>query len=61
MAAQPLVKEIQAKYKDKPEKLQKEMMKLYKDHGFNPLGGCLADAAAVAGADRALLRVPEYD
>lgn len=41
MAAQPLVKEIQAKYKDNPEKLQKEMMKLYKDHGFNPLGGCL--------------------
>lgn len=41
MAVQPLVQEIQAKYKDNPEKLQKEMMKLYKDHGFNPLGGCL--------------------
>jgi len=41
MAAQPLMKEIQAKYKDNPERLQKEMMKLYKEHGFNPLAGCL--------------------
>ena len=41
MAVQPLIQEIQAKYKDQPEKLQKEMMKLYKEHGFNPLGGCL--------------------
>jgi len=41
MQVQPLVKEIQSKYKDQPEKLQKEMMRLYKEHGFNPLGGCL--------------------
>jgi YidC/Oxa1 family membrane protein insertase len=41
MAVQPLMQEVQAKYKDQPEKLQKEMMKLYKEHGFNPLGGCL--------------------
>lgn len=41
MAVQPLVKEIQTKYKDNPERLQKEMMKLYRDHGFNPLAGCL--------------------
>jgi YidC/Oxa1 family membrane protein insertase len=41
MAAQPLVQEIQAKYKDNPEKMQKEMMKLYKEHGFNPVAGCL--------------------
>lgn len=41
MAVQPLVKEIQTKYKDNPEKLQKEMMRLYKDYGFNPLAGCL--------------------
>jgi YidC/Oxa1 family membrane protein insertase len=40
MAVQPLVKEIQTKYKDQPEKLQKEMVKLYKEHGFNPLAGC---------------------
>jgi YidC/Oxa1 family membrane protein insertase len=41
MAVQPLLQEIQTKYKDNPEKLQKEMMKLYKEHGFNPLAGCL--------------------
>jgi YidC/Oxa1 family membrane protein insertase len=41
MSVQPLLQEVQAKYKDQPEKLQKEMMKLYKDHGFNPLAGCL--------------------
>jgi YidC/Oxa1 family membrane protein insertase len=41
MAVQPLVQEIQSKYKDNPERLQKEMMKLYKEHGFNPLAGCL--------------------
>jgi YidC/Oxa1 family membrane protein insertase len=41
MAVQPLMQEVQAKYKDNPEKLQKEMMKLYKEHGFNPLAGCL--------------------
>jgi YidC/Oxa1 family membrane protein insertase len=41
MAVQPLLTEIQKKYKDQPEKLQKEMMKLYKEHGFNPLAGCL--------------------
>ena len=41
MAVQPLLKEIQTKYKDNPEKLQKEMMKLYKEHGFNPFAGCL--------------------
>ncbi|MFC1791758.1 membrane protein insertase YidC, partial [Gemmatimonadota bacterium] len=39
MAVQPLLQEIQTKYKDTPEKLQKEMMKLYKEHGFNPLAG----------------------
>ena len=41
MAVQPLVQEIQTKHKDNPEKLQKEMMRLYKEHGFNPLAGCL--------------------
>ena len=41
MAVQPLLQEIQKQYKDQPEKLQKEMMKLYKEHGFNPLAGCI--------------------
>lgn len=41
MQFQPVMQEIQAKYKDNPEKLQKEMLRLYKEEGFNPLGGCL--------------------
>jgi YidC/Oxa1 family membrane protein insertase len=41
MAVQPLLQEIQTKYKDQPEKMQKELMRLYKEHGFNPLAGCL--------------------
>jgi YidC/Oxa1 family membrane protein insertase len=40
LAVQPLLKEIQTKYKDQPEKMQKELMRLYKEHGFNPIGGC---------------------
>ena len=38
---QPLVQEIQTKHKNDPEKLQKEMMRVYKEHNVNPLGGCL--------------------
>jgi YidC/Oxa1 family membrane protein insertase len=41
MAVQPLLQDAQKRYKDDPEKLQKELMKLYKEHGFNPLAGCL--------------------
>ncbi len=38
---QPKIKELQEKYKDDKEKLNKEMMKIYKEGGVNPLGGCL--------------------
>jgi YidC/Oxa1 family membrane protein insertase len=38
---QPKMKELQAKYKDNPEKLQEEMSKFYKENKVNPLGGCL--------------------
>ncbi len=38
---QPKMKSIQERYKTDPQKMQAEMMKLYKDHKFNPLGGCL--------------------
>lgn len=41
MEVQPKLKLIQEKYKDNPEKLQKEMVKLYKEDGFNPFAGCL--------------------
>ncbi|HYS20099.1 MAG TPA: YidC/Oxa1 family insertase periplasmic-domain containing protein, partial [Gemmatimonadales bacterium] len=40
-AVQPLLKETQDRYKNEPEKLQKEMMRIYKEHKVNPLGGCL--------------------
>jgi YidC/Oxa1 family membrane protein insertase len=38
---QPEVKKLQAKHKGDRQKLNEEMMKLYKEHGVNPLGGCL--------------------
>ena len=41
MEVQPKLKEIQAKYKNDPERLQKEMLRLYREEGFNPMGGCL--------------------
>jgi YidC/Oxa1 family membrane protein insertase len=41
MAVQPLVQEIQRQHKDNPERFQKEMKRLYTEHGFNPLAGCV--------------------
>ncbi|QIG79585.1 membrane protein insertase YidC [Stakelama tenebrarum] len=38
---QPKMKALQERYKDNKEKLQQEMMKLYKDEKVNPLAGCL--------------------
>lgn len=38
---QPHIQELQKKYKDKPEELNKRMMQIYSEHGVNPLGGCL--------------------
>jgi YidC/Oxa1 family membrane protein insertase len=38
---QPKMKEIQEKYKNKPEKQQEEIMKLYKDAKINPMAVCL--------------------
>lgn len=38
---QPKVKELQKKFKGNKEKIQQETMKLYKEAGVNPLGGCL--------------------
>ena len=40
-ALAPKLKEIQAKYKETPEKLQTETFALYKEYGVNPFGGCL--------------------
>lgn len=41
MQVQPLMKELKEKYGDDPQKMQTETMKLYKEHGVNPLAGCL--------------------
>lgn len=38
---QPMIKEIQEKYKNKPEKQNQEIMKLYQEAKVNPLAGCL--------------------
>jgi len=37
----PELKKLQAKYKDKPDVLQRETMKMYKENNVNPMGGCL--------------------
>lgn len=37
----PKMKEVQAQYKDDPQRAQLEVMKMYKDYGVNPIGGCL--------------------
>lgn len=39
-AIQPEMQALQAKYKEQPEKLQAEMLKLYREHKVNPLSGC---------------------
>ena len=38
---QPKVAALQAKYKDDRERLNRELIKLYRDHKVNPVGGCL--------------------
>ena len=38
---QPEISELQKKYKNDPEKLNKKTMELYQKHQINPLGGCL--------------------
>ncbi|MFH0762970.1 MAG: membrane protein insertase YidC [Candidatus Omnitrophota bacterium] len=38
---QPHIEELRKTYKDNPQKLNKEIMELYKQHKVNPFGGCL--------------------
>ena len=40
-AVQPKIEELRKIYKDNPQKLNKEIMELYREHKVNPLGGCL--------------------
>jgi YidC/Oxa1 family membrane protein insertase len=37
----PHMERLRAKHKDDHQTLQREMMKLYKEHNVNPFGGCL--------------------
>ncbi len=38
---QPKITEMKEKLKDDPQKMNKEMMKMYSTYGVNPAGGCL--------------------
>jgi YidC/Oxa1 family membrane protein insertase len=37
----PKMQELREKYKDDPTRMNQEVMKLYKEYGINPVGGCL--------------------
>ncbi|MBV8074176.1 MAG: membrane protein insertase YidC [Candidatus Eremiobacteraeota bacterium] len=37
----PQIKKLQAQYKGDPQKMNQEVMALYKEHGVNPMAGCL--------------------
>ena len=38
---QPKLEYLQKKYKNNPEKMNEEVMKLYKEYNINPMSGCL--------------------
>lgn len=38
---QPQIEQLRKLYKDNPQKLNKEILELYRQHKVNPLGGCL--------------------
>jgi YidC/Oxa1 family membrane protein insertase len=40
-ALQPMMNEIREKYKEDPQKMNQQVMRLYKEYGVNPAGGCL--------------------
>ncbi|MEK6755364.1 MAG: membrane protein insertase YidC [Bacteroidota bacterium] len=40
-ALQPMMNEIREKYKDDPQKMNQQVLNLYKEYGVNPAGGCL--------------------
>ena len=40
-AVNPKVMEMRERYKDKPQQMQQEMMRIYREEKVNPLGGCL--------------------
>jgi YidC/Oxa1 family membrane protein insertase len=40
-AISPHIKEIRERYKDDPQRMQREQMRLFQEHGVNPLASCL--------------------
>jgi YidC/Oxa1 family membrane protein insertase len=40
-AINPKVMELRERYKDKPQQMQQEMMRIYREEKVNPIGGCL--------------------
>ena len=40
-ALQPMMNEIREKHKGDPQKMNQQVMRLYKEYGVNPAGGCL--------------------
>src|SRR4029079_11230587 len=43
----PKMQELKEKYKDDPTRMNQEVMKLYKQYGINPVGGCLPMAIQI--------------
>ena len=43
----PKMQELREKYKDDPTRMNQEVMKLYKQYGINPVGGCLPMAIQI--------------
>ncbi len=46
-ALSPKMQELREKYKDDPTRMNQEVMKLYKEYGINPVGGCLPMAIQI--------------
>jgi YidC/Oxa1 family membrane protein insertase len=40
-SVQPEINRLRERYKNDPQRMQQELMRLYKERGVNPLGGCL--------------------
>ena len=40
-AVAPILKDVQERYKNDPEKMQRETMRIYREYKVNPFGGCL--------------------
>lgn len=46
-ALSPKMQELKEKYKDDPTRMNQEVMKMYKEYGINPVGGCLPMAIQI--------------